>query len=351
MNCKMDTTCYLGKKVFIGIDVHKRSYSLSAVCEDVIVKKWSMPAEIDSCVSVILSHFNGANIYTAYEAGFSGYSLHRKLISQGINSIVVCPSSIQKSPNDRVKTDLLDSKKLAIHLSKGMLRGIHVPSVEQERKREITRLRSQLVDHRITVSNQIKSKLMYFGEPGPEGKKRISKKFLGELLGRNLPFELMISLKALTKLWIQLTDQIYEVEKEIAGQEAENQETSKIYRSVPGIGLISSRVLANELGDLSRRFKNERELFSYTGLTPSEYSSGESIRKGRISRCGPPRIRWILTEAAWICIRHDKSLSEIYERIRKRRGAKRAIVAVARRLIGRIRACFVNQVLYAPQGA
>jgi transposase len=107
-------------------------------------------------------------------------------------------------------------------------------------------------------------------------------------------------------------------------------------------------VLANELGDL-QQFKNERQLFSYIGFTPSEHSSGEHTRQGHITKQGKPIVRKILVQAAWVAIRHDKELQAIYERIAAKSGAKRAIVAVARRLIGRIRACFRTGELYEAQ--
>ena len=107
----------------------------------------------------------------------------------------------------------------------------------------------------------------------------------------------------------------------------------------------AARVLANELGDMSQ-FQTERQIFSYTGFTPSEHSSGDRIRQGHISRQGKPVFRRILVQAAWVAIRHDRSLEEIYNRISARSGGKRAIVGVARRLIGRLRACFRTGKLY-----
>lgn len=97
------------------------------------------------------------------------------------------------------------------------------------------------------------------------------------------------------------------------------------------------------------QFASERALFSYTGLTPSEYSSGEHRRQGHISRQGKPILRKILIQCSWVAIRYDSSLREIYERIAKRAGGKRAIVAVARRLVGRIRACFRTKQVYVFQ--
>jgi len=103
--------------------------------------------------------------------------------------------------------------------------------------------------------------------------------------------------------------------------------------------------LANELGDMSQ-FRNEKQLFSYTGLTPSEFSSGEHVRQGHISRQGRSVLRNILIEAAWVGIGKDPSLRAVYDRISHRRGGKRAIVGVARRLVGRTRSCLLNGKLY-----
>ncbi len=342
----LDTRDYREKTVFVGIDVHKRTYSLVAICEEVVVKKWSMTADVIACASALLKFFKGAKIFSVYEAGFSGYCLHRVLLKNGVTNIVISPASVQKAPNDRVKTDLLDSLKMATQLSKGLLIGIEVPTEEREQKREITRLRSQLVDHRVAVTLQIKSKLLYYNLMGPKDGRKISERYLKSLEDLDLAASLKLSFKVLIEQWRHLSQQISEVEKEIRRQSQEDVEVDKIYRSVPGVGLITARVLANELGDLKTRFKNERELFSYTGLTPSEYSSGDNVRKGRITRCGPTRIRWILTEAAWVCIRSDASLKQAYERIKVRRGAKRAIIAIARKLIGRIRSCFIQGCTY-----
>ena len=122
-------------------------------------------------------------------------------------------------------------------------------------------------------------------------------------------------------------------------------ERETILQSIPGIGPISSRILSTELGDVSR-FSSEKDLFSFTGLTPSEYSSGDNVRRGHISRQGPGRLRDILVEISWRAIKDDSELQGLYERIKARRGAKIAIVAVARHLIGRVRACLRQGKVY-----
>ncbi len=113
----------------------------------------------------------------------------------------------------------------------------------------------------------------------------------------------------------------------------------------PDLAPKRARILSNELGDLSQ-FQNERQLFSYTGLTPSEFSSGDTVRKGHITRQGNKRVRYILNQAAWRAIKKDRELNEFFERLYPRTGKKRAIVAVARKLIGRLRAAFKTRKPY-----
>ena len=156
-----------------------------------------------------------------------------------------------------------------------------------------------------------------------------------------------LRIEYLIEEWHKKTSKIKDVNAKIKEQAEIDSEIEEVYRSAPGIGPVAARILANELEDMSL-FSSERALFSYTGFTPCEYSSGEHKRQGHISRQGKPILRKILVQSAWIAIRYDRDLFEIYTRICKKSGAKIAIVAIARRLIGRIRACFRNKCLYRP---
>lgn len=337
---------YKGKKVYLGIDVHKRTYMMTAICERAIVKRDTMSAQPWKVIRYLQRHFVGAEIHSVYEAGFCGFGLHRVLVAAGIHNIVVNPGSIEVAANAKVKTDRRDSKKQAEQLSRGMLKGIYIPTEEEELARVLSRTREQVVGQRVRVAAQIKSKLYYFGIIAFDDRRGVTESYLKELEGMQLPKELSYSLGLLIAQWRSLTLQLREIGEKLKEQAVEQAELEKIYRSVPGVGPVTSRVLSNELGDLSKRFANEGALFCYTGLTPSEHSSGDSIRKGHISRQGPARIRKFLTEIAWRAIKEDEALMIIFQRIAKTRGKKRAIVAVARKLIGRIRACFRQGCVY-----
>lgn len=329
---------YEGKDVFIGIDVHKRTYAVVSVVEGEIVKKWQTSAIPKKLAEQLMSYFRGANLKSAYEAGFSGFVLHRELEKVGIENLVVNPSSVEVAVHNRVKTDKRDALKLAGLREAGRLKGVRVPSEKQESQRLLTRTRQELVEERTAIKNKIRMKCHQMGLIEADDPRKMSHKLVRELLESSPMPELNLVIEAYWQVWQTLEIQMKKLEKELE-QQAEEDPNEKIYRLVPGIGPLGARILSNELGDLSQ-FNNERQLFSYTGLTPSEQSSGDSIRRGHITRQGNSRVRWILCEAAWRAIKKDRELKEYFERLSIRTGKKKAIVAVARKLIGRIRAAF-----------
>ncbi len=143
---------YVGKKVYVGIDVHKRNYSVVAVVEGMVVKKWRTLASPDKLAQQLVRYFPGASIETAYEAGFSGFVLHRILEKAGINNIVVNPGSIEVAVHNRVKTDKTDAVKIATLLEAGRLKRIRVPTPQQEQQRLLT------VHFLLTFANKLDNK-------------------------------------------------------------------------------------------------------------------------------------------------------------------------------------------------
>lgn len=273
---------YTNKTIYIGIDVHKKTYAVTVIYDNEVVKKDTMAACHEQLVNCIKKYFKGAKANTVYEAGFSGFYLHRYLLSMGINNIVVHPASIKVSARDKVKTDKRDSLKMAKELSKGELKGVNVSSEKRELFRILTRTRNQLVDNKKRVGNQIKSLLFTQGLIDLNDDTKISGAWIKRVQKLAMPEELKYSIDLFAQLWLDLNTKINEILKKLQDQ-AKNDPIDIIYRSAPGIGALSARILANELEDM-KQFANEKGLFSYTGLTPSEYSSGEHKRLGNISR-------------------------------------------------------------------
>lgn len=337
---------YENEKVYLGIDVHKKTYTFTAQCNDVIVKTATVPANPSQFAESLHRWFSGSKIFSVYEAGFGGFKLHRILDAGGIKNIVVNPASVEVAAKDKVKTDRRDSKKLAEQLATGRLTGIYIPTEKEELARLITRTREQILENRNRVSHQIKGRLHFFGLLDPDDKRVVNEAFIKDIESWQLAHELKMSLKLSIDLWRFLTAQLAELKIDMKTQSFEDAYNEALYQSVPGVGDVSARIFSNELGDLSKRFKNQQALFQFVGLVPTEYSSGESQRKGHISHQGSSRIRKALVECAWRAIETDGVLTESFNRIAARRGKKRAIVATARKLLGRMRACFATQTEY-----
>lgn len=339
---------YIGKKVYFGIDVHKKHYSVTAICEGQVVKKDKLPAQPEGLVNYFQKCFPGAVIESAYEAGFCGFHLHRYLEKQGIKNHVIHAAGMEIAVGDKVKTDKRDSLKLGIQLSVGRLEGIFVPTKEREDFRTITRLRDSLLKQRIRFGGQLKSLLFLQGMIPHDHTQKVSAKWIKSILSEELSSDVRYAVNHYANLWIHVTEKIKEVDEQLRTQAHQDEHLEKIYQSAPGVGRLAARILANELGDMSQ-FSNERKLFRFVGLTPSEYSSGEHVRQGHISRQGRSLLRRVLVQSAWVAIRYDYVLLQAYERIAKKSGVKKAIVAIARRLIGHIRSCFKNDQLYRIQ--
>lgn len=336
---------YKGKNIFIGIDVHKKTYSLTAIHEGEIVKKCTMAADPTVLLAFLKKYFNEAKIESAYEAGFSGFGLHRFLIDKGISNKVVHPASIEIASRERVKNDKRDSVKIATQLAAGRLRSVHIPSPEREGYRAISRVREQLMDDRRKKSVQIKMFLYQLGEISHTESFAINTKQIRRLLNLTHSEDQKFVLETLSNQWLSIDQEIGKVEERLHQQAQNDLSLEIIYCSLPGVGPITARVLANELGDM-KQFPNSRRVFSYCGLTPREYSSGEHVRLGHITRQGKPILRRMLIQAAWRAIGIDEELLEFYTRISRKGGKKRAIVAVARRIIGYANTCLKQQRTY-----
>jgi transposase len=343
---KINKIDHFGKTIYVGIDVHKKTYTLCAIGTHMPDDKISrLPASPKALVKTLQKRYAGAKLFVAYEAGFSGFVLYRTLVEAGINCIVVNPASIEIAANNRVKNDKRDAKKIALQLSRGQLDGIYVPDLEEEINRQLTRTRAQLVKQKTRTGNQIKSKLLQFGFIEFDDEREMSLKLLKEYLALSLPKPLFIAISTLADLYRTIHDQIKNIEKDMEKQAEKDSEIEAIYRSFPGVGPVSARTLSVELRDMSF-IENQKAAYALTGMTPSEYSSGEVERKGHITRQGRACIRHILIEVAWRAIKDDDYFCAVYDRLKPKIGGKRAIVAVARRMIGKMRGCLQAQTLY-----
>jgi transposase len=327
-----------GDEIFVGIDMHKLKWHVTARTADFELFCGSIPGKWEA-LQRILDRYKGHQIQTVYEAGYFGFWLHDNLIEYGAECVVTPPSLIPQEYGNRVKTDRRDSRKLAHFLAKGMLKRVWVPTEKERYHRQVIRRRRQLIGDRIRTQSRIKAELRLYGIDIPEPQSKWTKIYLGNL-GR-IRFNnrwMQESFKRLLELYYFLDKQIIK-QTELLRKLSETklyQERVKILTTTPGIGMIAAMELLLELQDVSR-FQRADQIAAYVGLTPSQYSSADKVRMGRITCVGKNSLRAMLVQASWALIRKDGVMREKYDRLKSRSGGKRAIVAVARTLLIRMR--------------
>lgn len=192
------------------------------------------------------------------------------------------------------------------------------------------------MEHRSNVARQIKSKLLFYGVESPfPAKRQWSKTYIQWLREQTTNHNaLALSLEFLIDLYEQLTIQIKKIMKKVIELTKNKKYAHNValLKSIPGVGTLIAIEVLVELQDM-KRFTSAEKIASYIGLTPSEYSTGQYTRQGRITRCGNKRVRSSLVESSWILIYKDPLMKFKYERLKRRKGGKRAIVAIARHLI------------------
>jgi len=336
-----------GKKVSIGIDVHKQSWQVTALIEGVVVAAVTIKPSY-SVLRKLLAKYTGATIRVAYEAGPAGFTLYDDLSADGIECVVVPPSLLPIESGNRVKTDKRDSRKLAHYLENNLLKRVYVLSKEERTHRQLVRTRRQISNHRCSVMRQIKSLLLFHGIPIPEGDSGCwTHASITALRTRGTDHYLNYSLNRLVDLYEYLTRQVKQLTIQVCelARKEKYLQRVKLLTSIPGVGRLSAMEILTELQDVGR-FSTADHLAAYLGLTPSQYSSGQMVRMGKITHMGNHRLRTRMVECSWILIKKDPGLYRIYEAIKKRRGGKRAIVAVSRKLIIRIRRILLDGITY-----
>jgi transposase len=323
-----------GEELFVGIDLHKHRWHVTVRTADVEIFSSSIAGRWQE-LKKVLNRYNGCRIHAVYEAGYFGFWLFDHLTQYGVDCIVTPPSLIPQEHGNRVKTDRLDSGKLARLLAKGLLKGIWVPSTKERFHRQVIRRRRQLVGDRVRTQNRIKSELCFFGIdlPAPQG--QWSQVYFANL--QRIKFKNRWMQQSFNHLLEQYDFLCAQIDKQtqLLKQLAKlplYRDRVKILCSIPGIGVLTAMEILLELQDFSR-FRRAEQLAAYVGLTPSQYSSADKIRMGRITGAGKNAVRSALVESCWHLIRKDKAMRKKYEQIKARAGAKRAIVALSRKLI------------------
>jgi len=348
---------------FLGLDVHKETIAVAIAEDGSEPQLHSTIANRPEAVRKLVREVGGqgAKLVAAYEAGPTGYAVHRQLVQLGVDSRVVAPSLIPRAAGDRVKTDRRDALRLARLLRSGDLVPIWIPDHEHEALRDLVRTRADARVDLLRARHRLTKFLLRRGLVPPPGIKAWSLKHQAWI--KSLTFAEPAAEVVFHDYRRQVEageERVRRLESELAhyAQGSPHLPLIAALQSMRGIALVTAVTIVAEAGDL-RRFKTAGQFMAYTGLVPSEYSSGASTHRGRVTKTGNANLRHVLGEAAHharhqprvagalkqrqdgvpkdivdLCWKAQQRLNMRYRHLSSRIGRPKALTAVARELAG-----------------
>ena len=323
---------------FVGLDVHAKTIAIAVAEEGRGEARFlsTTTNDLTRLLRVLDRLGPREGLHCAYEAGPTGYGLQRELAKLGIRCDVIAPSKMPKAPGDRVKTDRRDALRLAHYLRSGDLVAIHIPDEACEAMRDLLRSREDAKRAQLRARHQLSKFLLRQGRRWP--KSNWTKRHIEWIEQQSFEHPaqqrvLQESLHAVN----ECSARILRFDALLAELVPATEYADLIgaLQAFRGIQLLTASSIAFELGDV-RRFKSPKKLMSYLGLTPSEDSSGDRVRRGAITKAGNSGLRRLLVEASW-AYRHTPR--EAY-RLKKRAegvapGVRKIAFAAQVRLHGR----------------
>jgi transposase len=322
-----------GCEVVLAIDLSRSKLVYCVRWDGAEQRRLSTPAGIEH-VRAVVDQYRACRVHVGYEACGFGYELAWWLQAQQIRITVIAPSCVERAPGLAVKTDAVDVGNLARKLEAGQLRGIYIPPPEIHQRRQLGRTYAQCVQERKRAQIRVRSLLQEQGRLGPPATAGWAA-YRQWLATQTLPAPVQRCVQSLHRMRTVADEEAKRVHRELLelGRQVDYVHLTEALCVQPGVGPLSAIRLVLELADMAR-FPTAGSLPRYLGLTPSEYSSGEVVRRGHILKCGPGALRALVLQCAWAAVRtgKDPQLAAVFARLAPRLGRKRAIIAVARRL-------------------
>jgi transposase len=336
-------------KLFIGMDVHKKSWTVHFKTDLFDYKTVTMPADPCCLQEYVQRHFQDHEVTCCYEAGCCGYWIARALQRFNWDVLVVNPADVPRTnKQDWQKTDKIDCRNLCAQLLKNNVHSIYIPDEQQEQLRSLFRRRNHLVRQLRTIKNHIKSQLLYYGIKLPEQFDNPNWSHEMKTWLQNIQWKFTSAAEAMQSRLKQLDFLWYEelhISSELRAYcRKHHKKDYYLLKTVPGVGGITAAGILAELGDI-RRFKSIKVLASIVGLVPGIYQSSDNTICLGLSKRSNRYLRSLLIEVTWVAVRTDMAL-QTYYRKHAAKEPNKAIIKVAHKLLNRIRTVIISGIPY-----
>ena len=300
---------------FVGLDVHAETIAVAVAEQDgevrsvgVIPNRWESIRRLAKKLGPI------EELRFCYEAGPTGYVLYWQLTALGAKCEVIAPTLVPVKTGERIKTDRRDALKLARNYRAGELTAVWVPDAEHEALRDLVRAREAAKRDQLRARNRLTKFLLRHGKRPPQGVRVWTLKYM-DWVRKEAGFEWMAQQAT-------LLDYLHEVEHMAARMERldgaieeavkrappQMREVIEALQALRGIAQVTAVTIVAELGRLSR-FGEAPQLMAFSGIVPREHSSGESTRRGGVTKTGNAHLRRVVVEAAW-SYRHPPAITK-----------------------------------------
>lgn len=331
-------------KYYVGLDVSMKNTSVCIVDEaGKIVYESTVKTDPHALADAIEK--TGLKIeLIGFESGSLGHFLARGFKERAMPAVCMDARKLSPVLDLRInKTDKNDARGIADVLRTGMFTRVHDKPQESIDRSAVLSMRRCIVNQRTDIKNHVRGVLKTYGiRLGSVGPSKFSQTVKVRLNGMDCLVR--ISIDGLLEIFDLLNQKIELLDRELLA--ASKKETDvRLLMTIPGIGPITALTYKAEIFDPSR-FKNSRTVGAYLGMTPTQYSSGETHKQGRISRCGSSELRSLLNEAALVLLTKSQKWSKLKAwglKLMRKKGIKKACMAVGRKLAVMMHRMLVDQ--------
>lgn len=317
---------------YVGVDLHKQTLSVCVVDQSrTVLERKRLQCRDEQSIRKYLAALGEFRLVVEATASYEWFVRLAEPLAEKV--LLAHPKKLRVIAESTRKSDRLDAQVLAEFLALDMVPTSYRPTPRQRDHRRLVRQRDSIQRRITSVKNRMRRIMMNYNADRRDLFTRVGLQVLQDLKFSAADLFALKQMEAELKFFQQQLLEADRQLREFAKQApVREQQLRELLLSIPGVGTVTTEVVLAEIADIDR-FDSQKEVVAYAGLAPGQRESAGRSRELHIEKTGSKHLRWVLVEAAWRLIRHSPRWQAIYERLKVRLRAKKAVVAIARRLL------------------